>query len=418
MNKSEKKIVIDGPSHLEGEIKISGSKNAVLPILAATLITDEKCIIRNISELTDIITMISMLEILGKTVKRNGTSVTIESSGTLNWEAPYELVKKLRASILVMGALAGRLKKIKVPLPGGCAIGTRPIDLHLKGLKKMGAKYSVDAGFVKLSTKGLKGSTIYLDYPSVGATENLIMAASQIKGETILENAADEPEVLQLIAFIRKMGVSISIEHKKIRINSCDFFKPVDFTVSDDRIQAATYLIAGSTRNSNIQIEYSDPDELESVIEKLIECGSRINVNGAMINVSGPKHLKATDLITTPYPGFPTDLQAPFTAILTQAKGVSVITETIFENRFLHCPELMRMGADIEIKGNSAIVSGVKHLTGAPVCALDLRGGAALIIAGMISKGRTEISGITHIERGYEDIVGNLSKLGAKIWIE
>lgn len=419
MNNNNKKIIIEGPSILKGKVNISGAKNAVLPILAATLMTDEKCIIRNVPDLSDISTMVQVLEFLGKKVRRLNSAVTVEAGGKMQGHAPYELVKKMRASILVMGALAGRMHKVRIPLPGGCAIGTRPVDLHLKGMKKMGAKLSVTGGFVNLSSKGLHGATIYLDYPSVGATENLIMAACHAEGETIIENAAREPEVIQLVDFLEQMGANISnCDNNTIKVKGNNNYRTVDFTVMDDRIQAGTYLIAGCIKNSKIQMEFSHPEILESVIEKLIECGANIAVDKNNININGPAHLKHAEIRTSPYPGFPTDLQAPFMALMSVAKGVSVISEEIFESRFLHCGELVRMGANIDIKGNAAMVTGVKCLSGAPVTAMDLRGGASLILAGFLAEGRTEISGLCHIERGYETVVENFKNLGAKIWIE
>ncbi|MFH1415088.1 MAG: UDP-N-acetylglucosamine 1-carboxyvinyltransferase [Elusimicrobiota bacterium] len=414
----EKKIVIVGPAVLKGKVDISGSKNAVLPILATTLMTDKKCTVRNVPELSDIQTMILMLEHLGKKVTRSGSNVVVERGENLHSEAPYDLVKKMRASALVMGALAGRMRRIKIPLPGGCAIGTRPIDLHLKGMKRLGAKMSVSEGFVTLSSKGLKGATIYLDYPSVGATENLIMAACHAEGDTIIENAAREPEVIQLVDFLKQMGANISVTDNTFKIRGRNNYHSVDFTVMDDRIQAGTYLIAGCIRNSCLEIDFSHPEVLESVMEKLTECGAHIEVEGTVIKVVAPVHMERSEIITSPFPGFPTDLQAPFMAMMCMAKGVSIISEDVFENRYLHCGEMTRMGASIEIKGNTALVTGVKSMSGAPVTALDLRGGASLIISGLLAKGRTEISGISHIERGYENIVENLKNLGAKIWME
>lgn len=403
---------------MKGKVDVSGSKNAVLPILAATLITDERCTVRNVPDLGDISTMISMLEILGKKVNRENSCVVIEPFKDLKGEAPYDLVKKLRASILVMGALAGRKNKIRVALPGGCAIGTRPIDLHLKGLRKMGAEISVSGGFVNLRSRGLAGATIYLDYPSVGATENLVMAACHAKGRSIIENTAREPEVMQLVDFLKEMGVRIEVSGNTLTVYESGKLKPVDFTVMDDRIQAGTYLVAGGINGSQVEIGFKDSWSLEAVIEKMIECGADIRTDTGGIYIKGPDALKSTEVRTSPYPGFPTDLQAPFISLLATASGVSVITEEIFESRYLHCAELMRMGAEIEIKGHSAIVTGVRGLSGAPVTAQDLRGGASLILAGLAAEGRTEVSGVYHIERGYENIVENLRNLGANIWEE
>jgi UDP-N-acetylglucosamine 1-carboxyvinyltransferase len=417
-NNNGRKIIIEGPTVLKGKVNISGSKNAVLPILAATLMTQEKCTIRNVPDLSDITTMISMLEILGKKVERKDSFVEVEEGTELHGEAPYDLVKKMRASILVMGALAGRKRKIRVPLPGGCAIGTRPVDIHLKGLKRMGAKFSVSEGCVNLSSKKLTGTTFYLDYPSVGATENLVMAACQAEGETILENISREPEVLEFLSFLKAMGADISEHENTLKIQGRRNYRSVDFTVMDDRIQAGTYLMAGCLKNSKLEIDFSHPEVLEAIIEKLIECGADIEVEGRIIKVSGNSRLKNSEVRTAPYPGFPTDLQAPYMALMSVSKGVSVMSEEVFENRFLHCAELIRMGANIEIRGNLAVITGVKHLGSAPVTAMDLRGGAALIIAGLLAKGRTEISGVDHIDRGYEYVVENFRNLGANIWTE
>jgi len=415
VNKKTKKICVKGPASLKGKVNVGGSKNAVLPILAATLISDEESIIRNVPDMTDITVMIAMLRVLGKTVERNGSVVTVRKSDGLTGEAPYRLVRKLRASVLVMGGLAARKKNIRVALPGGCAIGTRPIDIHLKGFKKMGADIKVSKGFVNLNSSGLRSAVINLDYPSVGATENLAIAASRTEGETVLENIAREPEVEEMLAFLEAMGVEIEPSSRSVKIRGRKEFRPVDFTVMDDRIQAGTYLIAGALKGSKVEIDFSHPHVLEALIHKLEESGADVDVDGNKIRVCGPSRPMPSEIRTAPYPGFPTDLQAPFCAYLARTKGVSVVSEEVFENRFLHCAELMRMGADLEVKGESVIVTGVKNLTGAPVKACDLRGGAALIIAALSAKGLTEITGISHIERGYDNIVHILRSLGADI---
>ncbi|MGM0441734.1 MAG: UDP-N-acetylglucosamine 1-carboxyvinyltransferase [Elusimicrobiota bacterium] len=418
MEKNKEKIVIRGPSRLEGEISISGSKNAVLPMLAATLLTDQECVIKNVPRLSDIHTMINLLEVMGKKVKREKSTVTIGADGSLKNEAPYDLVKKLRASVLVMGGLVGRVKNINVALPGGCAIGARPIDIHLKGFRKMGVKTRVEGGFVNLSSEILEGTKVCLDFPSVGATENLIMAACLARGTTVLENTAAEPEVEQLIEFLKSMGARITTSGNIVKIEGCSQLNGTTFRVMDDRIQAGTYLIAGLINRSQIKFKFSHPETLEAVIDKAEECGAKISVEKGEIKVEAPRKLKSADIRTSPYPGFPTDLQAPFTTVMTVAGGTSVISEEIFESRMMHCSELLRMGADIEVKKQSAIVSGVDKLSGAPVTAADLRGGAALVMAGLIAEGRSEVEDIYHIERGYEDIVGKFSKLGADIWKE
>ncbi len=409
-------IFIKGPSVLKGPVKAGGSKNASLAILAATLVTDEKCVLRNIPRMTDISVMLNLLELLGKKVAREGSAVIIENGSGLRSEAPYDLVKKLRASILVMGALAGRKSSVSVSLPGGCAIGTRPIDLHLKGLVKMGASYRLSGGFINLSSKGLRGKRIYLDYPSVGATENLLAAACRAEGETVIENISREPEVIEMVRFVKQMGVQAEVSGDMLRVSGRRDFNPVDFTVMDDRIQAGTYAIAGCLKNSAVDIEYSNPEHLEPLLDKLRDGGASVTAGENLISVRGVSRFRALEITTAPYPGFPTDLQAPLTALLTRAKGVSVVTEKVFENRFLHCAELSRMGAEIEVKGESAIISGRSSLSGAPVNAMDLRGGAALVIAGMMASGKTRVSGIQHIERGYDNLAGSLRELGADIW--
>ncbi|NLB35501.1 MAG: UDP-N-acetylglucosamine 1-carboxyvinyltransferase [Elusimicrobia bacterium] len=412
------RIIIEGPARLRGRVSVGGSKNAALPILASTLITDEKCVINNVPDLADISVMIKMLRIFGKDVRRENGTVTVTGSISNGGEAPYEQVKKLRASVLVMGALSGRLNKIRVPLPGGCAIGIRPIDLHLKGFTAMGAKYSMSGGIVHLSSKRLKGADIYLDYPSVGATENLLAAAVRAEGLTVIENIAREPEIEDMVNFLKEMGADIEHSPSSLRVRGVNKFRPVEYTVMDDRIQAGTYLMAGALKNADIKIDFSAPETLEAVTGKLRECGADIETGENFIHIKGISRLKGGEIMTAPYPGFPTDLQAPAVALLSLAKGTSVVTEAVFENRFLHCAELMRMGADIEVRGDSAILNGVSFLSGAPVMAMDLRGGAALVIAGLAAKGRTEISGVHHIERGYADLVPVLKRLGADIWVE
>ncbi len=416
MNKKEQKIVIRGPAQLKGNIGISGSKNAVLPMLAATLLTDEKCVIENVPRLSDIRTMINLVQVIGKKVVRTGDTVTVKSTGKLKNEAPYDLVKKLRASVLVMGGLVGRMKNLNVALPGGCPIGSRPIDIHLKGFRKMGVQTRVERGFVNLKSPVLEGARVCLDFPSVGATENLVMAACLGEGTTVLENTATEPEVIQLMKFLKSMGASITTDGNIVKVEGCDHLKGTKFRVMDDRIQAGTYLLAGLIKGSKINFEFSHPRALESVMDKATECGGKIKVDNGKISIKAPRVLKSADIRTSPYPGFPTDLQAPFATLMTVAEGTSVITEEIFENRMMHCSELLRMGAEIEVKKQSAIITGVDSLSGAPVSAADLRGGAAMVIAGLIARGQSEVYDIYHIERGYENIVEKFSKLGAKIW--
>ncbi|MDA3792789.1 MAG: UDP-N-acetylglucosamine 1-carboxyvinyltransferase [Elusimicrobia bacterium] len=418
MVQKKNKLVINGPAKLKGHINIAGSKNAVLPILAATLISDKRCIIENVPDLSDIADMISVLSELGKEVSISDETVIVDPSGELKSSASYDLIKKMRASVLVMGALTGRKKFIKVALPGGCAIGARPIDMHLGGFKKLGLDIKVSGGFVELKGGRLKGTRIYLDYPSVGATENLIMAACRADGETWIENASVEPEVLEVIRFLKAMGVWIKVDGPIIKVKGRKKFKKVKFAVMDDRIQAGTYLMAGCLPGSEIEIKFSHPEVLETVIDKLQSCGASISVADKTIKAEAPKQLKSIDITTAPYPGFPTDLQAPFSVLMALAEGVSVINEEIFENRFMHCPELLRMGAKIEVRGGAAIITGSSKLTGAPVAAADLRGGAALVLAGLAAQGRTEINEVSHIFRGYDEIENKFKNLGADIWME
>ncbi len=411
-------LLIKGPGALKGTVRVSGSKNAVLPILAATLITDKKCTIRNVPDLTDISIMVELLKILGKKVAREGTVLYIEKEEDTPGVAPYELVRMLRASILVMGALAAGRNSFRVAMPGGCLIGERPIDIHLKGLKKMGAEIKVSGGFVELDASGLKGSVITLDFPSVGATENLAIAACGTTDKTVLENIAVEPEIEELFSFLKSLGAKVKHRGSSVSIKGRSRYGGADFTVMDDRIQAGTYVIAGAVQGSDVRVEFSSPETLDALVEKLIECGCFVDTGSDYIHIRTPERLKSTDIRTSPYPGFPTDLQAPFTALMSCADGVSVVNETVFENRFLHCGELKRMGADIEIKKDFAVVQGVEKLTGAPVAAKDLRGGASLVIAGLLAQGVTRIIETDHIWRGYEDITGNFKKLGAEIWTE
>ncbi len=418
MKEKELKIAVRGPARLTGRVKVSGSKNAVLPILAATLITDKKCILRNVPRLSDITVMCGLLEMLGKKITWKDSGLEIVTAGEIGGVTPYEMVRKLRASVLVMGGLASRKKKLKVALPGGCAIGERPIDIHLRGFAKLGAETSVSGGFINMNAENLGAARINLDFPSVGATENLAIAACGSTDKTVLENIAAEPEIEELFSFLKSLGAKVKYSGSTVSIKGRSRYGGSDFTVMDDRIQAGTYMIAGALPGSNIRMDFSSPETLDSLKEKLMECGAEIEEGRRFIRVKGPSVLKSTDVRTSPYPGFPTDMQAPFMALMALAPGTSVINETVFENRFLHCGELRRMGADIEIKGQVAVVGGENRLGGAPVRAKDLRGGAALVIAALGAEGITRISGTWHIRRGYHNIVENFKKLGADIWTE
>jgi UDP-N-acetylglucosamine 1-carboxyvinyltransferase len=410
------KIIVTGGTRLEGKITISGAKNAVLPIIVASLLSSGKCTIQDVPKLADVGTISEVLEILGAKVSFEGNTLDIDSSDVNNYEAPYEYVRKMRASVLVMGPLLARLGKVKISMPGGCAIGTRPIDLHLKGLEALGARISMDHGNIEAYAERLKGAKIYLDFPSVGATENIMMAATLATGTTIIENAAEEPEIVDLANFLNSMGAIVKgAGTNVIRIEGVESLGQSTHTVIPDRIEAGSYLVAGAITGGNLLLENIIVDHLKPVIAKLQECGVEIYEEDNGLRVIGKETLKAVDLKTLPYPGFPTDMQAQFMALMTKANGTSLITETVFENRFMHADELKRMGADIRIEGRSAVVEGVKKIYGCPVKASDLRAGAALIIAGLIAEGETEISGVHHIDRGYENIVSKLQSVGAKI---
>ncbi|MFA5779636.1 MAG: UDP-N-acetylglucosamine 1-carboxyvinyltransferase [Elusimicrobiota bacterium] len=412
------KIVINGGKRLCGDVKISGSKNAALPILIATLLTDSKCVIDNVPELEDINTVVALLKHLGKKIKKEKNTITITGNGKLQTDAPYKLVSKMRASVLVAGPLLARFKKAEIPLPGGCAIGIRPINIHLDGLAKLGAKYFVSGGNVKITAKKLKGTQIVLDFPSVGATENLLMTATVISGKTTIKNAATEPEITDLANYLVKMGADIkgigskTLEIKGVRkLTGCS----EGYKIIPDRIETGTFIIASSITSGDIKISNAIFEHNESLIEKIKLAGIKISTVNKILRVTGSRKIKSVDAETQVYPGFATDLQPLWMALMSIASGESIITETIFENRLQAVAEFIKMGADIKIKGNTAIVKGVKNLTGAKVVASDLRAAAALILAGLSAKGRTEITGLEYLDRGYENIVRKLKKLGADI---
>lgn len=411
------KFVIKGGFRLTGEVTISGAKNSALPLMAACLLTEDECILEGIPDLRDIETMQKLLISLGAEVEKDSKGLMhINAKKLKNYEAPYELVKTMRASVLVLGPLVARLKKARISLPGGCAIGDRPINLHLEALKKMGADISQSHGYIDVKAKKLIGTRIYCDIPTVTGTENMIMAAVCAKGETVIENAAKEPEVVDLVNFLRKMGAIIEGEGTSvIKVKGVEFLKGAYHKVIPDRIEAGTFMIATAATCGNVLIKNCIPEHLEALELKLREAGINIEKFGDSIRVVGKREIKSVDITTMPYPGFPTDLQAQFMALMTTAKGLSVIRETIFENRFIHVSELKRMGADITIKDRNAIVKGVEYLTGAPVMVSDLRAGAALVIAGLMADGETEVQRIYHLDRGYEKMEKKLSKLGAKI---
>ena len=411
------KLIIEGARKLHGEIRISGAKNAALPLIAATLLTPGWHVIHNVPDLRDTRTILALLESLGAVWKRKGDALTINTETLNNLEASYDLVKTMRASILVLGPLVARMGKARVSLPGGCAIGARPIDFHLQGLTKMGARLDLEDGYVNAFVDNyLSGAHIYFDVPSVTGTENILMASVLAKGITVIKNAAREPEVGNLVDMLIAMGADIEgKDTDRLIIHGVKSLKPAEVTTIPDRIETGTYLVAVGAAGGEATLTNCNPNHLPALTEKLRAAGLIIKESENSIFVSRPSKVQSIDIKTLPYPGFPTDLQAQLMVLMTVSNGLSVITETIFENRFMHVAELKRMGAEIKINGNSAIVKGIKQLKGARVMATDLRASASLVVAGLAAKGVTEISRIYHLERGYEDMVGKLRALGARV---
>ncbi len=410
------KIEIVGGVSLCGEISISGAKNAALPVMAASILGPGENIISNIPRLRDISTMGKLLAHLGMGYHQENGEAILQSEHISSIEAPYDFVKTMRASVLVLGPLLARMGEAKVSLPGGCAIGARPINLHIMGLKKMGAEITLCDGYIHAKAGKLKGATIYFDIPTVTGTENLMMAASIAEGVTVLENAACEPEIIDLANALISMGAEIQGAGTGIvKIKGVNNLRPLNYRIIPDRIETGTFLTAAAITGGNVEITNCDPSLAEAFINKLGETGTVITHGPDKISVKGPEQLKAEDIKTMPYPGFPTDMQAQFMALMTVAEGTSLITENIFENRFMHVAELRRMGADIRVEGSTATVKGVKSLKGAPVMATDLRASASLVIAGLAASGTTTIDRVYHIDRGYQNIEEKLKPLGAKI---
>ena len=414
------KLIINGGKPLNGRVKISGAKNAVLPIIAATLLgQDTPSKLEEVPALDDVHTLTAVLEQLGVKAEFNADKNTLLVDGSKidSCEAPYDLVRKMRASFLIIGPLLARYGKARISLPGGCAIGTRPIDLHLKGFEALGAEINIGHGFIEASApEGLKGARIYLDFPSVGATENIMMAASMAEGTTIIENAAQEPEIIDLANYLNVMGANIrGAGTNVIKIEGVNKLIGKNYTIIPDRIEAGTYMVAAAMTRGNVFIENAISEHLKPVIAKLKEAGVEIEENIDGIRVTCDKQTTAVDIKTMPYPGFPTDMQAQFMAMQAVSKGTSMVTETVFENRFMHVEELKRMGAHIRIDGRTSMVEGVDQLTGCPVKATDLRTGAAMVLAGLVAEGETQISYIHHIDRGYDNLVTKLVMLGADI---
>ncbi|MDD4178762.1 MAG: UDP-N-acetylglucosamine 1-carboxyvinyltransferase [Candidatus Margulisbacteria bacterium] len=413
------KFLIKGNRALKGEIQISGAKNAALPILAAAIMLPGRSVIRNVPNLLDVTTIIRVLRALG--LKAEYSQSKPNTVNVWNYQvkhvAPYELVTKMRASFFVIGPILAVKGLAKIPLPGGCAIGSRPVDIHIKGLEALGAKVELEHGFVIAKADKLRGGKIYFDFPSVGATESVIMAAALADGETVIENAAREPEIIDLANFLNKAGAKIEGAGKEIiHIQGVNSLAPVDHAIIPDRIEAGTMMMAAAITRGDMKIGGIVPEHIEATVRKLQESGIYVELDGDSVRVKNDDGFRSVDVKTLPYPGFPTDMQPQFTSLLCLAKGTSVITETVFENRFMHLQELKRMGADIRLEGQSAIISGVEKMSGAPVRVPDLRAGAALILAGLAAEGETLLEDRDHhINRGYEKLLEKLSALGADI---
>jgi UDP-N-acetylglucosamine 1-carboxyvinyltransferase len=410
------KIIVEGGRTLKGEVPISGAKNAALPILISSLLNDGINTFANVPQLQDIHSTALLLENLGARVDTQADTVRIDVSGQIQPEAEYDLVRKMRASVLVLGPLLARLGQARVSLPGGCAIGARPINLHLKGLAALGASVELKHGYVEASADRLKGADIYFDVVTVTGTENLMMAATLASGTTVLRNAAREPEIVALADTLIKMGAEIQgAGTSVISINGVASLKPVEATIIPDRIEAGTFMMAAVLTRGRIAVLNSEPDHLGALIDKLRLAGADIEIVGRTVHVSNQADIKSVDIKTQPYPGFPTDMQAQFMVLMSIASGTSMISETIFENRFIHVSELRRMGADIQVSGNSAIVKGVPTLSAAQVMATDLRASASLILAGLVAEGATEVNRVYHLDRGYQSLEKKFAALGAAI---
>ncbi len=412
------KLEIQGGVALEGEVRISGAKNAALPILAGALLTEEPVTIGNVPHLQDVTTMIELLGRMGASVTVDERMrVEVDAAGVKECAAPYDLVKTMRASIVVLGPLLARFGRADVSLPGGCAIGARPVNIHVAGLQAMGADITIEGGYIRARAKRLKGTRLVLETVTVTGTENLMMAATLAQGETVLENAAREPEVVDLANFLIAMGAKIDgAGTDRIVVQGVERLRGTQYEVLPDRIESGTYLVAGAISRGHVRIKHTRPDHLDAVLNKLAEAGATVGVGDSWVEVDmRGRRPRSVDVRTAPYPAFPTDMQAQFAALNTVAAGVGTIIETIFENRFMHMLEMRRLGAEIRLEGNTAIIHGVDKLNGAPVMATDLRASASLVLAGLVAEGQTDIERIYHIDRGYEAIEEKLLQLGARI---
>ena len=409
-------IIIHGGRPLRGEVRTSGAKNAALPILASTILGGGECVLSNMPRVVDVLTMGKLLGMLGISVAQEADHTVVQSQAIASTEAPYDLVRTMRASVLVLGPLVARLGEAKVSLPGGCAIGSRPVNFHLAGLEKMGATVEIEHGYIKATARRLKGSRIYFDTPSVTGTENLMMAAVLAEGTTVLENAAKEPEISDLAAFLAKRGARIiGAGTDMITIEGVTELHGADHEVIPDRIEAGTYLVAGAITGGEVVVDRCRPEHMEPLLMKLRESGAELIEEKELVRLKVTGRLKGTNVRTSPHPGFPTDMQAQFVALMATAEGTSIVTETIFESRFMHVEELCRMGADIRVEGNRVVITGKERLTGAPVMASDLRASAGLIVAGLAAEGTTEVSRVYHLDRGYERLEEKFRALGASV---
>lgn len=414
------KIVIEGKKRLRGEVRAGGAKNAVLPLMAACLLGEGENTLRNVPDLADVRTMTKLLETLGARCAYENGNLSIDSRGVNSWKAPYDLVKTMRASVLVLGPLVARFGRAEVSLPGGCAIGERPVDQHIKGLRILGAAVEIDEGYVRVSSADMRGTTVPFDLSTVTGTENLMLSACLCEGETVLLNAACEPEVVDLADALNLMGADVRGAGTDIvTVRGVSSLRPLrDYEVMPDRIEAGTLMVAAALNESDVTVRGCRFEHLGALVGKLLQAGAEVERDGDSIRVRGTGETRSVDLSTLPYPGFPTDMQAQMMIPMCVAGGMSVITENIFPQRFMHTAELRRMGADIKLVGNSAVVRGVAELRGAPIMASDLRASASLVLAGLCASGRTEVSRIYHLDRGYEKLDEKLASLGASVWRE
>ncbi len=413
------KFIIQGGKKLEGEVKISGSKNAALPIIAATILVRGNTTLYNVPDIQDVQTMFEIIKDIGGKVTRKNNKIIVDTSKIHTYEIPEELMRKMRSSVILAGAIIGKYHKANFSYPGGCEIGSRPIDLHLKGFEKLGITTKEEYGEIICSTEKIEGTSINLDFPSVGATENIILAACLAEGITILTNAAKEPEIEDMVKFLNKAGAKIKgAGTDRVEITGVKKLAEISYNIMPDRIEAGTYLVAGAITGGNIKITNANPKHIEPILNKLEEANCTLDVGKNYVAINAHKRIKAVDIKTMPYPGFPTDMQSIFGALLSTAKGTSIITENIFENRYKYIQELNRMGAKIKVEGRTAVIKGTRRIQGTNVVASDLRGGAALIIEALAAKGITQVDNVHYILRGYENIEEKLRKLGAKIFIE